>query len=326
MRRRDLLLAIAASIGWQRALYAQQKALPVIGFLGAGSPGVFAPVVTAFHQGLNDTGWAVGQNLAIEYRWADGAYDRLPALAAELVSRNVDVIATSGGIVPARAAKTATSTIPIVFETGADPIETGLIASFARPGGNLTGVTVAISALNAKRLELLSELVPQADTIALLVNPNSSNTERIIRDVQEAAGVKGVQLHILQAGADGDFELAFVSLGQLHAGARLVGNDPFFFSRHDLLVALAARHAVPAIYEWREFVTAGGLASYGTSIAGMHRQLGMYVGRVLAGAKPADLPIYQPTKFEFVINVTTAKALGLTVPESLRARTDEFIE
>jgi putative ABC transport system substrate-binding protein len=327
MRRRDVLLVMAGSvIGPTQVLRAQQKALPVIGFLGAGSSGVFAPVVTAFHQGLKDTGWAVGQNVAIEYRWAEGAYDRLPALAAELVSRNVDVIATSGGIVPTRAAKTATSTIPIVFETGADPIETGLIASFARPGGNLTGVTVATSALNAKRLELLSELVPQADTIALLVNPNSSNTERIIRDVREAAGVKGVQLHILRAGADGDFELAFVSLGQLHARALLVGNDPFFFSRHDLLVALAARHAVPAIYEWREFVTAGGLASYGTSITGMYRQLGMYVGRVLAGAKPADLPIYQPTKFELIINVTTAKALGLTVPESLRARIGEFIE
>jgi putative ABC transport system substrate-binding protein len=299
--------------------------MPVIGYLAVASPGPFAPYVDAFREGLSETGYVEGQNVAIEYRWAEGRYDRLPALAADLVGRGVDVI-VSGGVSPALAAKSATSTIPIVFETGVDPVEAGLVASFARPGGNLTGVTILTAVLMPKRFELLCELVPEAKVIALLANPNNASAERMVGDVQEAARAKGVQLHILKAGAEEEFETAFASLAQLQAGALLVGNDAFFFSRRDQLVALAARHVVPAMYEWREFAAAGGLISYGTSLSGMWRRAGTYVGRILAGAKPADLPVQQPTKFELVVNLNTAKALGLTVPQSILARADEVIE
>jgi putative ABC transport system substrate-binding protein len=285
MRRREFLVWLGGGIVVARILHAQEKAIPVIGFLGITSGRAFAPFVTAFRGGLQEAGYIEGQSVKIEYRWADGHYDRLAALAADLVSRRVDVIATSGGVAVARAAKAATSTIPIVFETGVDPVESGLVASFPRPGGNLTGVSIITAELNTKRLELLYELVPQVRVIAMLVNPNSAR-ERIIQDVEDAARTKGVELHILKAGAENEFDTAFASLAPMHAGALLVGNDPFFFSRRDELVTLAARHAVPAIYEWREFVTAGGLASYGTSIADMYRRLGAYVARVWRAPSP----------------------------------------
>jgi len=324
LNRRDLLILGGTSIAWPGALRAQQKALPVIGFLGSGSPGPFAPYVAAFRLGLSETGYVEGQNLAIEYRWAEGSYDRLPALAADLVGRQVDVIVTSGGATSALAAKNATSTIPIVFSAG-DPVADGLVASLARPGGNLTGFSGIFAELHPKRLELLSELVPKAKVIALLVNPNSPDAERIIRDVQEAARAKGVQLPILKAGAEDEFETAFASLVQLQAGALVVA-DAFLTSRREQLVALASRHAVPAIYQGRESVAAGGLISYGVSLTAAYRQVGIYASKILKGAKPADPPVQQTTKFELVINLKTAKALGLTVPQALLARADEVIE
>jgi ABC-type uncharacterized transport system substrate-binding protein len=306
------------------AVRAQQKATPAVGFLHSASPGPYAPFLAAFHQGLSETGYVEGQNLAIEYRWAENRYDQLPALAADLVGRKVDVIAA---ITPpsALAAKEATSTIPIVFGT-ADSVAEGLVASLARPGGNLTGFSNILGELTPKRLELLSELVPQAKVIALLVNPHYPNTERIIRDVQEAARAKDLQLDILKASSESEIDAAFATLVQLPAGALLVGNDPLFTGRRDQLVALASRAAVPAIYHWREFAAAGGLISYGPSLTAINRQVGIYVGKILNGAKPTDLPVQQPTKFELVINLKTAKALGLTVPESLLAHADEAIE
>jgi len=326
VNRRELMLLLGGAITAPRALRAQQKAMPVIGFLSAASPGDLAPFAAAFRNGLRETGYVEGQNVVIEYRWAEGKYDRLPALAADLVGRNVDVIVTFGGVAAAQAAKSVTSTTPIVFETGVDPVEKGLVASFARPGGNLTGVAILTAELMPKRLELLSELVPQVKEIALLVNPNNPTAERMTEAVQEAARTKRLELHILKASSRDEFETAFASLAQLQAGALLVGNDPFFFNRRDQLVALAARYAVPAMYEWREFVAAGGLASYGTSVASIYRQAGVYVGRVLAGTKPADLPIEQPTKFELVVNLKTASTLGLTVPPSMLDLADEVIE
>jgi putative ABC transport system substrate-binding protein len=264
--------------------------------------------------------------LAIEYRWAEGNYDRLPALAADLVGRKVDLIMASSPP-SALAAKSATSTIPIVFRGGGDPVGGGLVASLARPGGNLTGVSFVPNELTAKRLELLSELVPQAGVIALLVNPTSgANTERVIRDVQEAARTKGLQLHVLKASSESEIDTAFASLVQLHAGALVVAADPFLSSRRDQLVALASRHAVPAIYAWREFAASGGLISYGSSLTVAFRLIGIYAGTILKGAKPSDLPVQQPTKFELVINIKTAKSLGLIVPPTLLAQADDVIE
>ena len=327
MRRRKFVALLGGVVAaWPFAARAQQKAMPVIGVLYAGPRSAsFGPFMDAFRQGLSEAGYVEGQNLAIEYRWAEDDYDRLPSLATELVGRKVDLIVASSPP-SARAAKSATSTIPIVFRGGADPVADGLVASLAHPGGNLTGVSFAPNELTTKRLELLSELVPQAGLIALLVNPNSANAERVIRDVQEAARTKGLQLHVLKASNESEVDTAFASLVQLHADALVVGADPFLSTRRERLVALASRHAVPAIYAWREFAASGGLISYGSSLTAAFRLVGAYAGKVLKGAKPADLPVEMPTKFELVINLKTAKALGLDVPPALVARADEVIE
>ena len=275
---------------------------------------------------MSEAGYVEGQDLTIEYRWADGDYDRLPALAADLVRRKVDVIATGGGPPVALAAKAATSTIPIVFVVGTDPIELGLVAGLARPGGNLTGVSMLMTELNPKRLQLLTELVPQARLIGLLVNPDYSGTPEMIRDVKEAARAKDLELHVVKARTEAEIDAAFATFLQLHVEALVVGNDTFFYNRREQVVALASHDAIPAIYGWREFISVGGLMSYGASIASAYRQAGAYVGRILAGAKPADLPVQQPTTFELVINLETAKALGLYIPPPLAAQADEIIE
>jgi putative ABC transport system substrate-binding protein len=326
MRRRDFIAGVAGSAAtWPLAARAQQKAMPVIGVLTATSPATFRPLMAAVHQGLSEAGYVEGRNLAIEYRWAEGHYDRLPALAADLVGRKVDLI-VAGQPNAAVAAKSATSTIPIVFRGGGDPVGDGLVASLAHPGGNLTGVSFVAIELTAKRLELLSELVPRVGVIALLMNPDNATAERVIRDVQEAASTKGLQLHVLKASSAGEIDTAFDSLVQLHVGALVVAADPFLSSRREQIVALASRHAVPSIYAWREFTAAGGLISYGSSLTSAFRLVGHYAGRVLNGAKPADLPVQQSTTFELVINLKTAKALGLDPSISLLARTDEVIE
>ena len=326
MRRRELMLILGGAMTAARALRAQQKAMPVIGFLGSTSPGPYAPYLAAFRQGLSETDWVEGKNVAIEYRWAEGRLDRLPALAADLVGRKVDVIAATGGTAGILAAKNATSRIPIIFFGGGDLVADGIIDSFARPGGNLTGISIMGAELPPKRLDLLTELVPQAGAVALLVNPHMRGNEPIIRGVQEAARMKGVQLHILMAGTESEIDTAFASLVQQNTGALIVGADPFFNSRREQLVALASRYAIPAIYESRQFAAAGGLISYGTSIPAVYRQVGIYAGKILKGAKPADLPVQQPTTFELVVNLKTAKTLGLTIPPSILARADEVIE
>jgi putative ABC transport system substrate-binding protein len=299
--------------------------MPVVGYLGNASPKSAASFLAAFRQGLSETGFTEGKNVTIDYRWAEGHYDRLPAFAAEFVSRKVDVILATAGVGIA-AAKGSTSTIPIVFFGGDDLVSAGLVASLARPGGNLTGFSIFAPELNPKRLQLLSELVPHVQDIAFLVNPTGSSLDLVIRDVEEAARESGRRLFIGKASADTEIDQAFATFVQLRAGGLAVTADPFFNSRREQIVALAARYAVPAIYEWREFASAGGLISYGPIMTDGIRQVGVYVGQVLAGASPADLPIQRPTRLELVVNLNTARALGLTIPPSILGRADEMIE
>jgi putative ABC transport system substrate-binding protein len=326
--RRRQFIAMLGSVAVARphAARAQQPVMPVIGFLGTGSPAPLHDQLAALYRGLKETGFTEGQNVTIEYRWADGQYDRLPRLAAELVRRQVTVVVTTGGSASALAAKAATATIPIVFTSGIDPIETGLVASLNRPGGNVTGVSFLAGVLEAKRLELLHEVVPNVAVIALLVNPNTPRAEVQLRDTQEAAARLGIRLIVLNASNEPEIDTSFAILVREGARALLVASDAFFYSRQNQLVALAARHAVPAIYQLREFTAAGGLMSYGANATEAYHQAGVYTGRILKGEKPADLPVIQPTKFELVINLKTAKALGVTVSNAMQLLADEVIE
>jgi ABC-type uncharacterized transport system substrate-binding protein len=326
VKRRAFITLLGGAAAWSLGAQAQQAAVPVVGFLHGASADGAAYQITAFRQGLNQIGYVEGRNVTIEYRWAEGHYDRLPALAADLVAHPLAVIATAGGITSVLAAKAVTKAIPIVFLTGDDPVKFGLVASLNRPGGNLTGVSFLSPALEAKRVELLRQLVPTATTIAVLVNPSSPGAEARLEDVREAARLLGQQVRIVNARSEGDFEAAFAGLVQLGAGALIVVSDPLFNNHRDELTALTARRAIPAIYFDREFALAGGLMSYGTNIADAYRQLGVYAGRILKGEKPADLPVVQPIKFELVINLRTAKALGLNIPDKLIALADEVIE
>jgi len=321
IRREFITLLCGAAATWPLAARAQQPAMPVVGFLNSTSAASWRRLVESFRRGLGETGFVEGQNVAIEFRWAEGQYDRLPALAADLVRRRVAVIVATGGDASGRAAKAATATIPIVFTSGADPVREGLVASFNRPGGNATGVNVLLNAMEGKRLALLREMVPTAALIAVLLNPALPTF-----DGQVAARSVGQQLHILRASNDGEIDAAFAAAAELRAGALLVAADPFFYSRRERLVGLASRHAIPAIYELRGYAAAGGLMSYGISVAEAYRLVGVYTGRILKGEKPAELPVQQPTKFEFIINLKTAKALGIDVPLHLQQLADELIE
>ena len=324
MRRRDFVIVLlGASVPCSRNARAEQRS---IGFLSAGTPDAYASFVAAFSAGIADKGYIEGHNVAIEFRWAEGHYDRLAELANDLVRSRVEVIVTSGGDVVTAAAKAATATIPIVFSSGGDPVARGFATSLARPGGSMTGVSLLVIELIPKRLELVHDLVPNATLIAGLINPKNSNAGRNLTALQEATQAKGVQIHISEASTDSELETAFADLASLKAGTLIVGADPFFNARRNQIVALAARYSLPAIYEWREFVDAGGLISYGPSLTGVYRQIGTYVGRVLNGEKPADLPVVQPTLFDLVVNLNTAKTLGLTVPQLILARASEVIE
>jgi putative ABC transport system substrate-binding protein len=328
VKRRDFIALLGgAAAGWPLAARAQQRAIPAIGLLSSRSPAVDTPLIALIRQGLNETGLVEGQNVTLDYRWAEGQYDRLAGLAADLVRRQVAVIVTMGGEVSALAAKTASATIPIVFVGGADPITMGLVTSLHRPGGNITGTSTFIAEIEPKRLELLRELRPYATTTAVLVNPeNIQQAEIQVSDIQTAARSVGQEITVLNASTIRDIEAAFATLAQMRADALLVATDPFFFTRAPQLVVLAARHAIPTVYSRREFAAAGGLMSYGANQNDSYRVLGVYAARILKGEKPGDLPIQRPTKFELVINLSSAKAIGLDVPPSLLARADEVIE
>jgi putative tryptophan/tyrosine transport system substrate-binding protein len=326
MRRRAFIAGLGSAAAWPLVARAQQPARPVVGYVTTMSANRNTHLPLAFRTGLKENGFIEGENIAIEYRWADGHLERLPSLIADLVRRRVAVIFATGGDVPALIAKGSTTTIPIVFLTGDDPVRSGLVASLNRPGGNATGATVIAGMLGAKRMALLRELAPKTRALGLLVNPNNPNSEPETADVQAAVQAIGGQVQVLQAGNSEEIEAAFVALERAKLDGLLVNPDPIFLPRRDQLVALAARHAVPTVYYAREYVESGGLTSYGASFTWLYRQGGIYVARILKGEKPADLPVMQPTKFELVINLTTAKALGLTVPETLLATADEVIQ
>ena len=327
MRRRDFIKGIVgATTAWPLTALAQQSKNPLIGYLNAGSAATTAHLLTVFRQSLAEAGYVEGRNVAIEYRFAEGRYDRLPAMASELARREVAVIVATGGTAPALAAKAATAAIPIVFGVTEDPVALGLVVSFARPGGNATGINFPLAELAAKQLGLLHELVPGARRIGLLVNPNNSPSEAVTKDVRVAASAAGIEISVVEADSSRAIETAFATLVHNRAEALLIGTDPFLFNRRVQLATLAARHAIPAAFTAREFPEVGGLMSYGTSITEVIRQVGAYVGRILKGAKPADLPVLRSATFEFVINMSTANALGLTVPPALLSRADEVIE
>jgi putative tryptophan/tyrosine transport system substrate-binding protein len=326
MRRRAFITLLGGTAAaWPLVARAQQPAMPVIGFLHSATPEAYAPMVAAFRQGLKEAGYLEGQNVTIEYRWAEGHYDRLRALAADLIGRKVTVIAATS-TPAAQAAKAATATVPIVFTTGDDPVKLGLVASLNRPGGNVTGVSSLLVELGSKQLGLLRELAPGIAAIAVLTNPNFPGTERQLRDVEAAARVLGLQLLVLRASSEREIDAAFATIAQQSGAALLVGVDPFFLSLRDQIVALAARHAIPALYPVRDFAVAGGLMSYGTDFADSYREAGIYTGRIVRGENPADLPVQRSTKFEFVINLKTAKALNVAVPNSMQLLADEVIE
>jgi putative tryptophan/tyrosine transport system substrate-binding protein len=326
-RREFTALGAAAALAWPLAARAQQPAMPVVGFVDAGSPDTRARSAAAFRKGLNETGYDEGQNVLVEYHWLDGRYDHLPSLMADLVRRRVAVIATPGSPAAALAAKAATTTIPIVFGAGEDPVKLGLVASLARPGGNATGINFFSSEVIAKRLGLLHDLVPKAARIAVLINPgNAPTAEATLRDIPEAARALGLQIQVLKASTSREIEATFATLGRERTDALFVAGDAFFSSRRVQFAVLAVRHAIPAIYSTREYPEVGGLMAYGTDVASRFRQAGVMSGQVLKGAKPADLPVLQSTKFEFVINMQTARALGLEVPAQLLATVDEVIE
>jgi putative tryptophan/tyrosine transport system substrate-binding protein len=325
VKRRTFITLLGGAAAWPLTARAQQPSMPVIGFLNPASPDAVAERLQAVRQGLKDTGYIEGTNVTIEYRWAEGQFDRLPELAADLVRRRVAVIVATGGPSPL-AAKAATPTIPIVFTTGGDPVTLGLVASFNQPGGNATGVSILSTMMEGKRLGLLRELAPTATLIAVLLNPGMPTFDAQLKDVQEAARAVGQQIHILHATSEREIDAAFAKTVEVRAGALLLAADPFTFSQRDRVVALAARYAIPVIYEVREYAVAGGLMSYGINLADAYRLVGNYTGRILKGDKPADLPVQQSTKFEFVINLKTAKALGLVVPNSMQLLADEVIE
>jgi putative ABC transport system substrate-binding protein len=324
MRRREFIASLAGTAAWPVAARAQQTTMPVIGFLNAQSASAFAHLLAAFHMGLGQAGYVERRNVAIEYRWAEGRIETLPVLAAELVRRSVDVIVATGGA--HLAAKSVTSTIPIVFTSPDDPIKEGLVASFNKPGGNATGATTFSATIETKRLALLHELIPNATVIAALVDPRLSSADIQLMELQAAARAIGKQVHILNATTDNEIEIAFASISKMHADALLIGATPFFNSRRSQIIALSLRYALPVMSETREFATGGLLTSYGPSIIDAYRQVGVYTGRILKGEKPADLPVVQPSKIDFVINLKTAKALGISVPPTLLALADEVIE